>query len=195
MVEIGNRLTDSELLDLYERRSESAISETARQYNAYCTAIAVNILHNKEDAEECVNDAYLKAWNAIPPQRPEPFSTFLGRITRNLSLSRYRSRNAQKRGGDSTDLLLSELEGCIPTTQNVQIEVENKDLAQIVRDYLATLKEESRIFFIRRYYHFDSVNEIAQRFNVGVSKVNTSLHRTRSKLKDYLEKRGITHED
>jgi RNA polymerase sigma-70 factor (ECF subfamily) len=194
VVNINGKLSDSELLDLYEKRSESAIEETAKQYGAYCRAISMNILHNKEDAEECVNDAYLNAWNAIPPQRPVPFSTFLGRITRNLSLDRYRTQNAKKRGGE-TALLLSEIEGCIPSAQNVQNEVESKDLAKIVKDCLYTLREEDKVFFIRRYYHFDSVKEIAERFSVGVSKVNTSLHRTRNKLKDYLQKRGITNEN
>ena len=112
-------MTDTEILGLYMARSESAISETARQYGAYCTAIAMNILRNREDSEECVNDTYLNAWNAIPPQQPDVLSSFLGRITRNLSLDRYKSRKAAKRAGDETALLLSELEDCIPSGSSV----------------------------------------------------------------------------
>jgi len=112
-------MNDTEILDLYWARSESAISETAQQYGSYCASIAINILRNKEDAEECVNDAYLKAWNAIPPQRPTVLSSFLGRITRNLSFDKYKARKAQKRGGDETALLLSELEDCIPAARTV----------------------------------------------------------------------------
>jgi RNA polymerase sigma-70 factor (ECF subfamily) len=202
VVEINNKkLTDTELLDLYERRSETAIEETAKQYKSYCTAIAMNILRNNQDAEEVVNEVYLQVWNSLASgasgslQRPEVFSSFLGRITRNLSINRYKAQNAQKRGGDGAALLLSELESCIPSAQNVEVEVESNDLTSIIKAYLDSIRPEDKAYFIFRYWHGNSVNEIAERFGVGVSKINTSLHRTRNKLKDYLEKRGISHEN
>jgi RNA polymerase sigma-70 factor (ECF subfamily) len=192
-------MTDTGLLELYENRHESAIAETAKQYNSYCLSIAVNILQNREDAEEVVNDAFLNAWNAIPPERPRVFSAFLGRITRNLSLDRYKAQKAKKRGGrggdGTTTLLLSELKECIPAAQNVEQIAEARDLTRIMEDYLATIREDDKIFFIRRYWHGDSTKEISSRFNASVSRINTSLHRTREKLKVYLGERGITYED
>jgi RNA polymerase sigma-70 factor (ECF subfamily) len=190
-------LSDSNIIALYEQRCENAIAQTARHYGQYCLSIAMNILQNREDAQECVNDAYLNAWNSIPPQRPEIFSAFIGSIVRNLSLNRYKARNAQKRGGnaDTTALLLSELEDCIPCRQNVAHEVENSDLVQIIRDYLSAIRHEDKMFFILRYWYGDSVAQIAQHFGASTGKVNMSLYRTRKKLKTYLEKRGITHEN
>jgi len=185
-------MVDSTIIDLYWARSESAIAETAKQYGSYCTAISMNILHNNEDAEECVNDTYLKTWNAIPPRRPEVFSTFLGRITRNLSIDRYRSRKSQKRSGDETALMLSELEECIPSKNSVEDEVEVKELENAVDNFLSTLTHEDRLFFVRRYWYVDSISSIAERFAVGESKVRTSLFRTRNKLRNLLENEGIT---
>jgi RNA polymerase sigma-70 factor (ECF subfamily) len=184
-------LTDIQIIDLYFERSETAINETAKQYGSYCTAIAMNILHNKEDSEECVNDTYLKTWNSIPPQRPTILSSFLGRITRNLSLNKYEARKAKKRGGDEITLLLSELELCIPSVRNVESEADNNDLNEAVNSFLDSIKQEDMIFFMRRYWHVNSVPEIAKQFNVGESKVKMSLHRTRKKLRIYLEERGI----
>jgi RNA polymerase sigma-70 factor (ECF subfamily) len=188
-------VTEVELLGLYESRDESAIGETERQYGSYCRSIAVNILQNREDAEEVVSDAFLAAWNAIPPQRPEVFSAFLGRIVRNLSLNRCKSSQTLKRGGGESPLLLSELEGCIPAPQNVEQTAEARDLTRIIEDYLDTIAESDSTFFIRRYWHGDSVNQIAKRCGVGVSRINTSLHRTRKKLKAYLSERGVYHEN
>jgi len=184
-------LTDIEIIDLYLQRSESAIDETAKRYGSYCSAIAMNILQNKEDAAECVNDTYLNVWNSIPPQRPATFSTFIGRITRNLSLNKYKALKRQKRGGDETTLLLSELESCIPTNRNVEDEVDGNIFMQAVDKFLSDIKEQDMIFFMRRYWHGDSVSAIAKQFNAGESKVSMSLHRTRKKLKNYLEREGL----
>jgi RNA polymerase sigma-70 factor (ECF subfamily) len=134
----------------------------------------------------------LRAWNTIPPQRPIKFSSFIGRITRNLSFDKYENRNAKKRGGGETALLLSELELCVPSKQRVEDEVEANDLGKLIDDFLSTLRQEDRLFFVGRYWHTHSVTNIANRFNVGESKVKVSLHRTRNKLKNYLEKKGIT---
>lgn len=184
-------MTDIELIELYCRRSESAIGETAKQYGTYCTTIAMNILHNKEDAEECVNDAYMGVWNSIPPERPAVFSSFIGKITRNLSLNRYRDKKVQKRGGGETALMLSELEGCIPSGRNVEDDVDVKILTEIIDRFLISIREEDMIFFVRRYWYGDSIIEIKERFSVSESKVKVSLHRTRNKLKEKLKKEGI----
>jgi RNA polymerase sigma-70 factor (ECF subfamily) len=184
-------LTDSEIIDLYLQRSENAINETARRYGSYCQAIAMNILHNKEDAAEVVNDTYLSLWNLIPPEHPDPFSTFIGRITRNLSIKKFQARTAQKRGGNNTTLLFSELEFCIPSPRNVEDMVDVNELARAINSFLATVKQNDRFYFVRRYWHTESIPEIANQFNAGESKVAMSLHRTRKKLKIYLEKRGI----
>ena len=172
-------------------RSESAINETAKKYSAYCTAISMNILNNREDSDECVNDTYFKAWNLIPPHRPMIFSSFLGRITRNLSLDRYKMRKTQKRRGDETALLLSELEDCIPTALTVEEEIEAKFLEKAIDDFLSNAHEEERILFVRRYWFADSITCIAKRFSISESKVKTRLFRTRNKLKNYLEKEGV----
>jgi len=185
-------MTDIEIIDLYLQRSESAIDETAKQYNSYCSAIAMSILRNQEDVDEVVNDTYLSVWNSIPPEQPKTFSTFIGRITRNLSLDRHRKKNAQKRGGNETILMLSELESCIPTARSVEDEVDVNILAQAVDSFLSELRQEDRAYFMCRYWYTHSVSQVANQFNVGNSKVKMSLHRTRKKLKIYLEKRGIT---
>lgn len=179
------------ILNLYWERSESAISETAAKYGHYCGTIAMNILHSREDSDECVNDTYLKAWNAIPPERPNVFSTFLGRITRNLSLDKFKARNAQKRGGEAA-LLLRELEDCIPSRGRVEDEVEATLLAESIDRFLSGIGCEGRVIFIRRYWYADTIADIAGRFQLSESKVKSNLFRTRNKLKNYLEKEGIT---
>jgi len=184
-------LTDNEIIALYVERSESAIDETAKQYNTYCTTIAMNILQNREDADECVNDTYMKLWNTIPPERPKPFSTYIGRIVRNLSLKKAKMQNAQKRGGGAVDVLLSEVELCVPSAHNVENEVMASDLTQEIERFMAIIKEEDAAYFLCRYWRFESVSTIAKKHSVGVSKVKVSLHRTRKKLKTYLEERGI----
>ena len=185
-------MTDIEIIDLYWGRSESAISETARQYGAYCRAISMNIVHNNNDAEECVNDTYLNAWNNIPPQRPAMLGTFLGRITRNLSLDRYKSRKAQKRIIDETGVLLSELDECVPAGNSVEDEFEVKHISEAIDNFLSVIGRDDRMFFVRRYWYGDSIANIALRFTVSESKIKTNLFRTRNKLKDYLEKEGVT---
>ena len=185
-------MTDDEILDLYRERSESAIHETERQYGRYCKKIAMNILRNEEDSDECVNDTYLNVWNSIPPERPSVFPAFLGRIARNLALDRYKARKAQKRAGDETALLLSELEDCIPSGRSVEDEVEAGIIAEAVDRFLSGIGKDDRMFFVRRYWYADSIADIARRFAVGESKVKTNLFRTRNKLRDYLSKEGVT---
>ena len=187
--------TDAQLLELYESRDESAIEKTAEHYGAYCTSIAMNILRNKEDADECVNDTYLKAWNAIPPEQPRVFSSFIGRITRNLAINKYKSKTTHKRSGHETAVLLGELEDCIPAAVNVEEEIESRDLSRIIKEYLSKLREEDRKFFVCRYWYNDSVPEIAELHEVSIGKVQMSLHRTRKRLKVYLKKEGVGYEN
>jgi len=184
-------LTDEGIIELYLQRSENAIKETSLQYNAYCTAIAMNILHNKEDAEESVNDTYLKVWNSIPPQIPTKFSTFIGRITRNISLNKYEINNAKKRGGSETAVLLSELENCIASADSVEDDFDKSFLDETINDFILTLKKEDMAYFICRYWYLDSVLQIMNKFKVSEGKVTMSLHRSRKKLKVYLEKKGF----
>jgi len=184
-------MDDELILDLYWARSESAISETAKKYGSYCTKIAVNILQNNEDAEECVNDTYHKAWDAIPPQRPSNFRAFLGRITRNLSLNKYKEQRTRKRGGDNIALIYSELEKCIPSGSNVEKEYESNLVISAINSFLLSLDKESRIVFVRRYWYADPIQAIAARFQMSESKVKSMLFRTRKRLRTHLENEGV----
>lgn len=183
-------MTDLELITLYQARSETAIEATAKQYGAYCSAIAMNILCSKEDSDECVNDVYLQVWNAIPPARPRVFAAFIGRITRNVAINRYNSKTAAKRGGN-TAMLLGELDECIPARENVEKTAEANSLSRALEAYLGTLKEEDSAIFVRRYWHGESVMQIAARYNASVGKVKMNLSRTRKRLKNYLESEGF----
>lgn len=184
-------MEDAAIVELYWARRESALAETQSKYGAYCTAIAQRVLNDCSDAEECVNDTYLGAWNAIPPHRPSCLKTFLGKITRNLSLKRLRARTADKRGGGEAALSLDELEECVAANGRIDEELEAEELARILDVFLGGLATDDRRMFMCRYWHFDSVRDIAQRFNFTESKVKMSLKRTRDKLADYLEQEGI----
>ena len=185
-------MDDNDIIGLYLERSEEAISETKLKYGALLYRISFGILRSKEDAEECVSDTYMRAWNSIPPNKPERLSAFLGKITRNLSLNRYEQMTALKRGGGSKELALEELEECIPAAGDVQDQVEDGELAELINGFLDRLPKESRIIFMRRYWYFCTVSEIAEDMQVGESKVKMSLHRTRKKLKQFLERKGVT---
>ena len=184
-------MDDEMILDLYWARSESAVSETANKYGNYCFSISDNILQNNEDAEECVNDTYLKTWNAIPPRRPSNFRAFLGKIIRNLSLNRYKERKTEKRGGGETALLFSELEDCVPSNNYVETEYEANQTVEEINSFLTSMDNESRIVFVRRYWYADSVRTIAESFQMSESKVMSMLFRIRKRLKAYLEKEGV----
>ncbi len=184
-------MDDSKIVELFWSRAETAIAETAKKYARYCFHISYTILQNREDAEECVNDTYLNAWNAIPPHRPNHLSTFLGKITRNLSLQKYIKCNAQKRGGGQVELALSELEDCIPAETGVEQIVEAQLLAESLDAFLRGLPKETRIVFVARYWYLYSIQEISQRCHMSESKVKSMLYRTRKKLSTYLEKEGL----
>jgi RNA polymerase sigma-70 factor (ECF subfamily) len=179
------------ILDLYWARSESAINETAKKYGSYCITIANNILQNNEDAEECVNDTYHKTWETIPPQRPTIFRAFLGKITRNLSLNKYKGQRAKKRDGNDIDLMYSELEDCIPSSNSVEMESETNQVIDAINSCLLSMDSENRLVFVRRYWYADSIQAIAARFQMSESKGKSMLFRTRNKLRTYLENEGV----
>ena len=182
-------MTDEQIVDLYWSRSEAAISETAAKYGDYCKKIAYNILRDSGDSEECVNDTYLKAWDSMPPHRPGKLSAFLGRITRNLSLDRYFQRNAKKRGSGNIELALDELRETIGS--NDADIVTGIVINEVFNRFLCSLDRETRVIFMRRYWYFCSVSEIAQDLDIGQSKVKMTLLRARNELKEELKKEGI----
>ncbi len=184
-------MEDFAIVDLYWARSERAIDESDRKYGRYCGAIAFNILHNREDTDECVSDTYLRAWNAMPDERPTLLGAFLGKITRNLSLNKWRTAHAQKRGGGEPMVLIDELGDCIPGGALTERTVDERETARLINDFLSRIDKESRIFFVRRYFYADSIANISIRFGASESKVKSNLMRTRNKLRVYLEKEGV----
>lgn len=184
-------MEDNKLINLYWNRNEKAISETDKKYGNYCRKISYNILYNIEDSEECVNDTYLNAWNAIPDDRPEIFSAYLAKITRNLSINLYNRKRTKKRGSGEVEVVLNELENIIPDKNNVEKEIESKLITEKLNEFLWSLKKEHRIIFVRRYWYVDSIVEISKRMLISESKIKSILFRTRIKLKDYLEKEEI----
>lgn len=184
-------MDDKEIVELYWQRNESAIGETAARYGRFCHSIAFNILGNNEDAEESVNDTYLDAWNSIPPHRPSVLSTFLGKITRRVSIDRWRKRSAQKRGGGQIALALDELEECISGGKSVEQAVEAKLLSDVVNSFVKSLPDTERGVFLCRYWYMDSIESIAKEFGFSQSKVKSMLYRTREKLRARLIKEGL----
>lgn len=187
-------MEDNRIIQLYQTRDEQAIPATKEKYGAYVRSVAYRILRNNEDAEECENDTYLGAWNAIPPAEPRVLSAFLARISRNLAVSRLRARNAEKRGGDQVTLSLDELAECIPDEQGFGDAPEENVLAELLDRFLRTLPETERRVFLCRYWRCDAVSEIAKQFGFGQSKVKMMLLRTRNKLRTFLEQEGAYHE-
>ncbi len=183
-------MEDEKIIELYWQREEAAIEETKSKYGSYCLSIAQRILQNREDATECENDTYLKAWNTMPPKKPNPLSSYLGMITRGLSLDRFRRKNAQKRS-EGVWVSLSELEDCIPDNKSIEEELEAKELAGYISAFLRKLPEPECNVFLNRYWHFLSIKEIAEKYGFTQSKVKMMLQRTRKKLSICLEKEGI----
>lgn len=184
-------MDDAKIVQLYWDRNEQAIPATANKYGNYCRSIAKNILGNREDAEECVNDTYWNAWNFIPPHRPDILSTFLGKITRNLSLNRYKHNIADKRGGTQTAVVLDEIAEFVSGTDSVEQEMDRKELIQAIDTFLSTLPAKKRVVFIRRYWYFDTISTIAYRFGMTENHVSVTLNRLRCKLYSYLLERGF----
>ena len=184
-------MDDKQIIDLYFQRNETAITETATKYGAFCHKIALNILSIREDAEECVNDTYHSVWNQIPPTNPCSFRAFLGRITRNLSISRFRALHAKKRY-NSAELMLSELEECIPAPSNVEQTIESKELSSYINAWLYLQNEKEAMLFIRRYWYGDSVQDLAQKSGTTAAKIAQTMLRLRKSLKAYLEQKGVS---
>lgn len=184
-------LNDSEIIDLFYARSERAIAELSAKYGNVCNKIAKNILNNIRDAEECVNDAYLGAWNTIPPQNPNPLLTYICRIVRNLSIKKYHANTSVKRNS-FYDAALDELEECISSPESIDAEISAKELTRMIDNFLDTLDAESRILFVRRYWYSYSISELAEQFNLKSNTVSVRLSRIRDKLRNYLKKEGIT---
>jgi len=184
-------MDDAAIIGLYWERDERAIPATADKYGAYCTAIARNILGSREDAEECVSDTYLKAWESMPPQRPNVLSSFLGKIVRNLSLNRYRHNTAEKRGGGELPAVLDELNELVSGSSDTERELYLKELVHTVDGFLGTLSPQKRSIFISRYWHTDSVSDIALRHGMKSGAVSMTLARLRKRLHGYLTERGF----
>lgn len=182
-------MDDLEIIELYFARNEQAIKETDVKYGKHCFRLAHNILSNVQDSEECVSDTYLAVWNKIPPTRPDNFIAFLYKIVRNLSMKKLDFNLALKRNQNMT-ISLSELEAIMPDNRMMQ-EWECENLGKIISDFLRQEKEDARNVFIRKYYFFDSVSDIAKRYSFTESKVKNMLYHSRARLKDYLKKEGI----
>ena len=182
-------MQDYEIIALYWARDQRAIPETSECYGGYCAAIARNILYDAEDTEECVNDTWLSAWNTMPPHRPTILSTFLGKITRRLSIDRWRERTAEKCGGEIA-LALDELMDCVPSENSVEREIEAEELGSFINRFVLQMPLQERRIFICRYWYLDSIKSIAQQFGVSESKVKMILHRQRNRLKLHLAKEG-----
>ena len=183
-------MQDEMIVSLYWQRGENAISETERKYGRYLTKIAHNILSDWEDSKETVNDTYLKAWNSMPTHKPSILSTYLGKITRQLSIDVFRTRNREKRKSSEYAISLSELEDCVSGSETTGQSVELKMLGEAINAYLRTLPAEARNTFVGRYYFADSIREVADYYGVSEPKVKSMLYRTRQGLKKYLEKEG-----
>ena len=184
-------MDDIKIVQLYWDRNEQAIPATTDKYGNYCTSIAKNILGNYEDAEECVNDTYLNAWNSMPPHRPSILSTFLGKITRNLSLNRYKHNTADKRGGGQAIVVFDEIAELVSDTDSVEQEINRKELIRAIDDFLDRLPTDKKKIFVCRYWYFDSVSDIANRFGMKENNVSVMLSRLRLKLHKYLLERGF----
>ena len=184
-------MNDLSIIKLYFARDEEAIKQTDIKYGKLCHSVAYNILNNSGDSEECVNDTYNEAWNAIPPHRPSILSTFLGKITRRLSIDKFRHRNAAKRGGSEMMLVLDELQDCIASDEKIEQEYEKKRLSEVVNAFVISLPEIEQKVFLCRYWYMDSIEVICKQFEFSESKVKSMLYRTREKLRDMLVKEGF----
>ena len=184
-------MEDKQIIDLFWARSENAIQAASNKYSRYCRYIASRILHNDQDAEECVNDTYMKAWQAIPPARPDCLSAFLGRLTRNIALNMLDRHNSSKRGSGQVPLVLDELEECIPSGSKVDQAMDDIALRELLNSFLEELPAENRKLFMRRYWYLSSIKEISMDYGISESKVKMSLLRTRNKLKEIIEREGM----
>lgn len=183
-------MEDSQIIALYWQRDEAAIDETQQKYGAFCHRLARNILSLPEDAEECVNDTWLQAWNAIPPERPRKLQAWLGRITRNLSLNLWNKNHAQKRYHGMNELL-DELSDCLPAPQTIEREIEAKELSAQLNAWLFSLKYQERVLFVRRYWYGIPLKDLAAEQRLAPARLAERMYRLRLSLKAALEKEGV----
>lgn len=183
-------MEDCAIIDLYWSRDPEAISRTCEKYGKYCRKVARNILPDRRDMEECVNDTWLKAWNAMPDDRPSLLAQYLGKITRNLALSRWRANHAEKRGGGELPLVLEELAECVSSSDTHQ-DLEAVELEEAVNRFLRTLPERDCNLFLRRYWFAEPIADIAGRYGIRENTVRTILFRSRKKLQRYLEEEEL----
>ena len=183
-------MDDKQIIELYFARNESAIEESSLKYGNYCYSIAYNILASRPDSEECVNDTWLRAWNTIPPQRPNYFKLFLAKITRNLSFDKLREKNSEKRADGDSVTAFEEVEEFLSDTRDLTEELERKEFLKLLNDFLSSLSPRECNIFIRRYFYMASTADIAEMYRLKESNVLVILSRTRKKLREKLEKEG-----
>lgn len=183
-------MTDEEVIALYRERSERALAETQRKYGRYCLRVAANVLGSREDAEECLNDALYAAWNAIPPERPDSLSAYLARITRNHALTRLKARRRQKRGGGEAEVLLSELDDCVPTGDFADKLIDSRHIGEVISVFLSEQTEVNAAVFTERYFYCKTIAEISRESGFTKSKITAILFRMREKLKLALYEKG-----
>jgi len=184
-------MKDNEIVDLYTKRDETAIHESDKKYGKFCYRIAYTILMNNEDSEECVNDTWIRTWNAIPPERPNSLKLFLAKITRNLSIDRYREIHSEKRGGDQEIFSFEEM-GCVILPDTIDEDAASNQLIADLNHFLRSIPPRDAYVFIRRYFYLDPAREIAKRYNMQESNVFTVLSRTRQKLREFLTDKGYS---
>lgn len=187
-------MNDSEIIELYWNKDQEAISASIDKYGPYCFSIAYNILGNAQDSEECVNDTWLKTWDAIPPTRPTVLRVFLAKITRRLSFDKYKAGKTQKRGGGEMPLVLDELSECISGESDLEGQINANELGKAINRFVSSLPERERNLFVRRYYFSESMGVIADRYNLSENNVTVTLSRVRRRLKEHLGKEGYFDE-
>ena len=187
-------MDDKRIIDLFFTRSEDAIAAVSEKYGAYCHSVAYGILRDEGDSEECVNDAYLKLWNSIPPQIPQVLRLFLACITRNLSFNRYAASHAKKRGSGQMEEVLEELRECVANTYDVESDAIAHQLEESIRTFIDALPTRDGNIFLRRYFYVESVTDIAKRYSLSPTHVSVILNRTRKKLRTQLIKEGYLYE-
>ena len=185
-------MNDNAIIDLFFRRDQAAILEAQEQYGVYCLSVARNILDNEEDSQECLNDLWLKAWNAIPPERPRLLRAYFAKIIRNLAINRHQAQRAQKRAGDRFTLSLEELADCIPDPDTTEEALWTRELGRSLNAFLETEKEPDRVLFVRRYFSCQSCAEIARDLGLSLGQVKTRLSRMRDRLRTYLNARDFS---
>lgn len=184
-------MEDEEIIELYFGRSENAITQTKEKYNSFCYSISYNILHSHEEAEECVNEAYYHLWNTIPPNRPNRLTAFLGRIVKNISLSKWRMNHSQGRGSGIQPVQFAELEECIDMKYDIESEQDKAEISEAVKAFIQNLDDFKQRIFIQRYWYMMEIKQIAADNNIGDSKVKMMLLRMRNELKEYLMKKEL----